>query len=210
MDSDLSSNIPLALTDDALLLQLHHGSREAFTLLYNTYQPKVARYLIPFVSPGVVAAEEVVQEVFIKLWMRRKELLHVTSLEAYLKRMARNQLLNIVKAQRIKQRHEALAGAVRGESTDEIENDYHFSEYYRLTREALELLPERRRFLFQLSTVEGYSLDEIAAKTNLSKAVVKKQLTLTNQFLRKHLREKGDFPLEAGLVLLCCLLTSLK
>ncbi len=196
--------------DDALLLQLHNGSREAFTRIYNYYQPRVLRYLTPFSYPDNVAAEEIVQEVFIRLWMRRRDLLHIKTLEPYLKKMARNHLLNIVKAQRIKERHESLAAEGRKGWVDEIENNYRFSEYYKLTREALDLLPERRRYLFQLSTVEGYSLDEIAAMTKLSKAVVKKQLTLTHQFLRRHLQERGGFPFQAGVVLLCSLLIELK
>ncbi len=210
MDSVLSLNTPVPETDEALLLQLHGGSKEAFTRIYNYYQPRVLHYLLPFTYPDDVQAEEIIQEVFIRLWMRRRDLSHVNVLEAYLKKMARNHLLNIVKAQRIKERHESLAAEDRKEWVDETENRYRFKEYYRLTREALELLPERRRRLFQLSTVEGYSLDEIAAMMNLSKAVVKKQLTLTNQFLRKHMQEKGGFPLQAGIVLLCCLLTDLK
>jgi RNA polymerase sigma-70 factor (ECF subfamily) len=196
--------------DDVLLLQLHNGSREAFTRIYNYYQPRVLRYITPFTSTDNVPAEEIIQEVFIRLWMRRRDLLHVKALEPYLKKMARNHLLNIVKARRIKERHESLAVEGRKEWVDETENNYRFKEYYQLTREALELLPERRRYLFQLSTVEGYSLDEIADMTKLSKAVVKKQLTLTHQFLRKHLQERGGFPLQAGVVLLCSLLMDLK
>jgi len=210
LDSDLFLHKPSALPDAELLLQLHHGSSEAFTLIYNTHQPRIQHYLLPFVTPGAIAVDEIVQEVFVRLWMRRKDLQHVVSLEAYLKKMARNHLLNIVKAQRIKERHEVQAAASRVGSIDDVENDYRFKEYYQLTRKALDLLPERRRYLFQLSTVEGYSLDEIAAKTNLSKTVIKKQLTLTNQFLRRYLQEKGGFRMDAGIILLCCLLTELK
>lgn len=209
LDSVHSSNGPSPEIDDALLLQLHDGSREAFTRLYNFYQPSLRRYLLPFTYPDQALADEIVQEVFIRLWMRRRDLSHVKALGPYLKKMARNQLLNNVKARRIKIRHESQAAAGAQTWTEDPENDYRFKEYYRLTREALDLLPERRRYLFQLSTVEGYSLDEIAARTNLSKAVVKKQLTLANQFLRNHLRTQGGFPYEAGLVLLCCLLNEL-
>lgn len=196
--------------DEELLRDLHNGSREAFTRIYTFYQPRMLRYLAPFIYPDEGLGEEIVQEVFVRLWMRRRDLQHVQALEPYLKKMARNQLLNVVKAARIKERHELQASEGRSAWVDEIEDNYRFKEYYALTREALDLLPERRRYLFQLSTVEGYSLDEIAVLTNLSKAVVKKQLTLTNQFLRKHLQERGGFPFEAGVVLLCCLLTDLK
>jgi RNA polymerase sigma-70 factor (ECF subfamily) len=95
--------------DDVLLLQLHNGSREAFTHIYNYYQPRVLRYITPFTYTDSVPAEEIIQEVFIRLWMRRRDLLHVKTLEPYLKKMAGNHLLNIVKARRIKERHESLA-----------------------------------------------------------------------------------------------------
>jgi len=194
-------------TDETLLIQLHQGSKAAFTQLYNLYQPGILRYLIPFTQPDSALAEEIVQEVFVRLWTRRAHLEHVRSLEPYLKKMARNHLLNMVRAQRIKQRHEAMSLNSQDEWAVTTEDDFRFKEYYRLTREALLLLPERRRYLFQLSTVEGYSLDEIVSMTNLSRAVVKKQLTLTNQFLRKYLQEKGGLPINAGFLLLCCLLS---
>ena len=210
MNSVFSSNTSLPETDEALLVQINHGSREAFTHVYTHYQPRVLRYLEPFTYPNNGLAEEIVQEVFVRLWTRRKDLLHIKALEPYLKKMARNHLLNMVKAERIKEKHESTAAAGREGWVNETENNYRFKEYYQLTRQALDLLPERRRYLFQLSTVEGYSLDEIAALTNLSKSVVKKQLTLTHQFLRRHLQERGGFPLQAGVVLLCCLLTHAK
>ena len=196
--------------DEDLLLQMNGGSRTAFTRIYNYYQPRLFRYLAPFTYQDTVLAEEVVQEVFIKLWMRRRDLLHVKALEPYLQKMAQNQYLDTVKLRRIKDRHELLSAQGRGEWVDETENHLCFKEYYQLTKEAIALLPERRRYLFQLSTVEGYSLDEIAVLTNLSKAVVKKQLTLTHQFLRKHLQEKGGFPIQASLWLLCSILVDLK
>jgi RNA polymerase sigma factor (sigma-70 family) len=211
LDNESYLDAPLSNEQDTQLLrQLYVGSRDAFTTLYNHYQPRLYLYLEPFTHNDKPWIEEIVQEVFIKVWIKRKELTHIKVFEYYLQRMAKNLLLDNVRLRQIKVKHETLSAEGQKDWTEETENEYHFKEYYKLTREALALLPERRRYLFQLSNIDGYSLDEISALTHLSKAVVKKQLALANRFLRSHLQQKGGFPIHAGMLLVAGLLSEIK
>jgi RNA polymerase sigma factor (sigma-70 family) len=211
LDTDAHLNAPSSHKDDTRLLrELHDGGREAFTTLYNRYQPRLYLYLEPFTHGDKPWIEEIAQEVFIKVWLKRKELTHVQVFEYYLQRMAKNLLVDKIKLRQIQVKHEALSAKGRPDWAEDTENQYRFKEYYRLTREALDLLPERRRRLFQLSSIEGYSLDEICALTHLSRAVVKKQLVLANQFLRNHLQQKGGLSIHAGILLIGSLLAEIK
>jgi len=68
-------------------------------------------------------------------------------------------------------------------------------EYHQLAQEAIRQLPERRRYLFTLHVLEGYSLDEIGQITGLSKEVIKKQLFKARHSLRQQLQKKAGFHL---------------
>ncbi len=115
----------------------------------------------------------------------------IDKIEYYLQRMARNQLMDFIKLQRIQQKHESRV-ATMPIAEKETEDFLQLKEYHQMAKEAISKLPERRRYLLHLSMVDGYSLDEIVAKTTLSKAVVKKQLFKANAFLRAYLKKNGD------------------
>jgi RNA polymerase sigma-70 factor (ECF subfamily) len=195
---------PGATTGDQELLRLlETGSEAAFRLLYDRYQPKLSRYLYPFVSDRPHLVAEIVQEVFVKLWVKRGQLGGIAKPEYYLQRLARNQLIDNIRLQKIKDRHEKAAAGASGAQED-VQDFLLLKEYHEIARQAIEQLPERRRYLLRLSMVDGYSQEEIANLTNLSRAVVKKQLFKANSFLREYMKTHG------GMLLLVCILDKLS
>lgn len=182
--------------DTDLLLALSQGSEGAFREIYDRYQPKLSRYLFPFVNDRPHLIDEIIQEVFIKVWTKREMLTGIDKIEYYLQRMARNQLMDLIRQQRIQQKHESKV-TVSPITEKETEDFLQLKEYHQMAREAIAQLPERRRYLLSLSMVDGYSLDEIVEKTRLSKAVVKKQLFKANAFLRQYLKKNGDIVILA-------------
>lgn len=165
----------------------------AFRQLYEKYQPRLSRYLTAFCEPDL--ADDIMQEVFVKFWLRREMLTGITVPELYLQRMARNRWLDIKKAENIRLKHETGFSRTAPLATEGITDNIQYGEFHQLANHALQQMPERRRQLLQLSIFHGYSLSEIASLTGLSKAVVKKQLYLANQFLRNYMREHGDISL---------------
>ena len=184
------------LPNEALLLQqLMLGSMDAFTALYDHYQPRLSLFITPFTHHSPHLANDIIQDVFVKLWTKRQDLAGIQVLEYYLQRMAKNRLLDDVRLRKTKLRHEGSFAATQTAWQSVTQDDLQLKEYHRLAQEAIRLLPERRRYLFTLSILEGYSLDEISVITGLSKEVVKKQLFKAKRFIREQLEKKGGISL---------------
>ncbi|RBL88943.1 RNA polymerase sigma factor [Chitinophaga flava] len=190
------------MNDDVSLLErLSTGDRHAFTELYQRYQPKLSRYLLPFTGHANDTADEIVQDVFVKLWLKRETLAGLQRLEYYLYRMARNRMVDIFRHEKSRRQHDARAMEAAGDIY-QLEDELKYREYHQLAREAIALMPERRRQIFELSTQRDLSWAEIADNMNLSVAVVKKQLHLASRSVKEYIARHGDIIL---FLLLCFL-----
>ncbi|WEK34357.1 MAG: sigma-70 family RNA polymerase sigma factor [Candidatus Pseudobacter hemicellulosilyticus] len=180
-----------AREDNALLERLAAGDIAAFKALFRRYQPVLQRYLHPFKS--VEDPEEIIQDIFLKLWIKRESLRAVRSFEQYLFRMARNRVLDLHKSHKARSRREtaqAANPAITG-AAQELE----YKEFYRYALQAIARLPERQRQIYELNVFQDLSLDEIAAQLGLSKSVVIKQLYLANRTVRSEMGRYGNFML---------------
>lgn len=164
---------------------------DAFTALYDHYQPRLHLFIAPFTRHSPALANDILQEVFIRLWTKREDLAGIQVLEYYLQRMAKNRLLDEVRLRNIQLRHEGAFAALQSDRPSATEDVLQLKEYHRLAQEAIRRLPERRRYLFGLSMLEGYSPEEISGMTGLSKEVVKKQLFKARRFIREQLEKGG-------------------
>jgi len=176
------------------------GSMDAFTALYNHYQPRLSLFIAPFTHHSPHLANDIIQDVFVKLWTKRDNLAGIQILEYYLQRMAKNRLLDDIRLRKTKLRHEGSFAGTQTSRQSVTEDQLQLKEYHRLAQEAIRLLPERRRFIFTLSVLEGYSLDEINGMTGLSKEVVKKQLFKAKRFIRERLEKKGGISFRVMLL----------
>lgn len=177
-----------------LLLQVSHGDREAFRILYTACYPHVQRYISLF-EPSGNALDELTQDVFVRIWEKRALLAQVESFKGYLFLVARNVVFNFIRALRVRQKVRELDEALTAGS-DELENDLLFKQYYRIALEAMEKLPPGRRKILRMSIDDGLSLDEIAAQLDISRSGVKKQLYAATAFVRQYLQEHGEISLS--------------
>ncbi|MFB6454639.1 RNA polymerase sigma factor [Chitinophaga sp. Hz27] len=183
-----------------LLRQLAEGDRSAYTSLYYHYQPKLYRYLLPFTA-DIHLIEEITQDIFVKVWLKRETFVGMERFEYYLYRMGRNRLLDIFR----QQQKQLLPGEIP-ESAIHPELEQQYREYNNLVQEAIRKMPERRRVIFELSTQRDMSWAEIAENQNVSVAVVKKQLHLASSFIRSYIRQYGD--INITLIILLCIIFS--
>jgi RNA polymerase sigma-70 factor (family 1) len=190
------------MNDEVLLLQrLATGDRDAYTTLYKYYQPKLHRYLQPFTGDSMDIADEITQDIFVKIWLKKETFAGVQTFEYYLYRMARNRLIDIFRNE--KRRKQQDAGFPPDIPDYHLEDELKYREYHQLAQQAIALLPERRRLIFELSTQQDLSWAEIAVKMDLSVAVIKKQLHLASKSIKDYMRKHG------GLIfsLLLCIVT---
>lgn len=170
--------------DDELLQQLTTGSMAAFQLLYKRYQPLLHRYLQPFSI--VEEPDEVIQDIFLKLWWKRESLTAVRSVPQYLFRMARNRLLDLHRSNRARQQREtATSAGLEAAENSALES----KEFYEYALRAIARLPERQRLIYEMNIFQDLSLDEIASTMGLSKSVVIKQLYLANKSVRGEVKK---------------------
>jgi len=192
---------PFPYDEEALIRALAAGDRTAYTHLYSGYLQGLQKYVFLFTGNKEVA-EEIVQDVFLKIWEKRSRLGELQSFKAYLFRAAKNQLLNHIRREQVRTKAFSYLRLLSEGSPNGHDTLHQFD--YRTTtgllRKAIEGLPKRRKQVFLLSTEEGLTLDEIALRMAISRNVVKKQLYGAYDSIRTYLIEHGE--LSAWLILL--------
>jgi RNA polymerase sigma-70 factor (family 1) len=177
-------------TEKALLRQVAHGDRAAFQVLYTSYFAHVQTYIFLF-EPSGNCLDELTQDVFVRIWEKRKKLEKVETFKGYLFLITRNVVFNYLRSLKVQQRVKDLSGA-EDSGSEESENRLLLKQYYRIVEEAMAKLSPGRRKVLKMSIDEGLSLDEIAARLKISKAGVKKQLYAATAFVRQYLHDHGE------------------
>ncbi|WP_343303915.1 RNA polymerase sigma-70 factor [Chitinophaga niabensis] len=167
-------------------MRVAEGNENAFAVLFNNYYNQLGDFIIRIAESEDIA-QEIVQDVFLKIWINRQALAQVDSFKAYLFTVARNHAFNCLKqTARLRNRQKAY-------EYYELQTTSHYEEpasadVLQLVEKAVELLPPRQRSVFLLSRKEGISHELIARKLNISHETVKKHMVLALRFLRDHLR----------------------
>ena len=143
------------------------------------------RYLI---DPDV--SEEVVQDMFFKMWERRDSLFINTSLPAYLFKSVTNHALNHIKYQSHARKYQEFIGFRTDDHRSVSAHDalVHADLEKQLMR-LVKSLPERRRMIFEMSRLEGLRYNDIAEKLGISLKTVEIQMSKALEFMREKLRD---------------------
>lgn len=179
-----------SLKDESVLLkQMAEGNKSAFNILYNYFQPKLYLYILPFIKKSEIGADEILQDIFVKMWMKRESFAGIISLEYYLYRMARNRLIDIKRSHRVVELQKVNYQQNTSMVDNQTEKELQFREFRKIVVKAIGNLTERRRKIFELSVDKDLSLTDIAVEMKISKDVVKKQLYQASRFVREYLQK---------------------
>lgn len=152
-----------------------------FRHLFIDYYPSLLSFAKKYVEDEI-AAEDLVQDVFVKVWETREKLKEVDDFSAYIYQMVRFKCFNHL-------RNEKVRGNATRQFTEELDSAevdaYIREETFRLIVKAVEDLPPACRNIFTL-TLDGYKAKDIAEQLNIAVETVKKQ----KQIARKMLKEK--------------------
>ena len=168
----------------------------SFNCLFDSYKNRVYGYVLA-IAHSPYAAEEITQEIFIKLWLCRDLLHEVENLEGYIFAIARNRTLNYLRKatydMRLLRELQELAGPEQMRSqNNNVEERALLTETDRLLRDALSELSPQRRLVFQLSRDGGLNHEEIAAQLHLSRNTVKNHMVEALRFIRSYLGRHGS------------------
>lgn len=173
-------------SENLLIERLRLGDEEAFEAIYNQY----AESLLIFAESKLYSLEEsrdVIQELFLSIWLRRAELRIQSSLKSYLYAMAKNRVIDQIRRNMLK---EGYAENMRQISPafQSLEDELYARELSSNLDLELSRLPDTTREVFRLSRKEGKSNKEIAEQLNLSEQTVKNNISKALKHLRNTLR----------------------
>ncbi|GAC1376939.1 MAG: RNA polymerase sigma-70 factor [Hymenobacter sp.] len=169
----------------ALLRAVAGGDRLAFKQLYTAHLGGLCRYACLFIA-SPEEAEEIVQEVFVRIWERRDGLPQLLSFKAYAQQVAKNLVADYWRQQK---RQATAQRWLRTYPAEPEPSDAAliYQQSYQLAQTAIDRLPQKRKQIFLLRTQEELTLDEIAQQLSISKSVVKKQLYAATDFVKGYL-----------------------
>jgi RNA polymerase sigma-70 factor, ECF subfamily len=168
------------------------GDYIAFRDLFTRYYRSLCNYSMRVVATREVA-EEVVSDVFVKLWKNREQIEVHTSFEAYMYRAVRNQSLDYLKLKmhRVHERESLesiqwnLAYADHYTPVEEVV----FNEFYDRVETYINDLPRQCQLIFRMSREEGLRYREIADQLNISIKTVETQMGRALKTLRERVPE---------------------
>lgn len=198
--------------DNDLFVRIQRNDKEAFDLLFSKYYTPLCRFALKL-NGSEAAAEEAVQEVFIYLWEQRHHLAVSKSVTSYLFQCIKNKVYEHFRKVQTRTKYEEEYVSMdpdHEEISDAQLDDYELSC---LIWNAVDLLPEKCREIFQLSRDEGLTYNEIAEHLKVSPKTVENQMGIAFKKLREMLQPvikpgiKSSQLLE--LMLLCLFLSCL-
>lgn len=166
-----------------LLDAISRDDTKAFDALFTLFYPKIERFLAGFLD-AKQEAEDLAQDVFVKVWQNRFHLHTVENVNAYLYRIAKNTLFDhIEKAQKTSTIPTAHFAEIP--TTETLEELLFADELNSLINLAIEKMPLQRKHIFKLSRREGLSNEEIANQLGISKRTVETHISAALADIRK-------------------------
>jgi RNA polymerase sigma-70 factor (ECF subfamily) len=171
------------LTDHELLAGLIDSREDAFTMFFERYNRTIYQFIYKYVHSSALA-EDLTQEVFIKIWNSKSQLSQVQSLKGYLLITARNHTLNSLKS--ALRSEVAIGEVVRNFVTQRATTDEHLlnKDYTDFLKRELDKLPERTREIFRQCREEGRNYEEVAYALGISKNAIKNHMVASMKALR--------------------------
>lgn len=174
-----------SMDEKELIITLKQGSKESFTTLYKHYWRQVYNFSRLYLTTRD-AAEEVVQEVFVKLWESREFIREDENFKGFLFIITRNLIFNQSR-KHLNEDFYKLSVLSAIEETYTIEEEIDAKNLREYIDQLIAELPPQRQLIFNLSRKEYKSYKEIAVQLNLSEKTVEHQISEAIKFLRKNI-----------------------
>ncbi|RVT78641.1 RNA polymerase sigma-70 factor [Flavobacterium sufflavum] len=183
-----------AINNKLLVTALMVGNEKAFSELFNTYCNDVYAYSLSMLKNQALA-EEIVQDVFLNIWLHRDRLNADLSFKSYVFTITRNLTFNLISKVANSHKLKEEVFYVSQKSYSPIEDIIDEADYDVIKQKAIEQLPPKRRAIFEMSRNEEMSYEEISKELNISVSTVKGQMSKALADIRNFLETHGDVTL---------------
>ena len=187
-----------AYNEQEVLTRVATGDQRAFTSVVEQYSARIYAHVLTYIK-NAARAEEITQDIFVKVWELRAELPAIANFAGYLYIMTRNRAISAFRERIFNPEPEK----------DELETDglnpagmLEFRQFSDTIMRGIDRLPPRRKQVFTLSRFEGLAYEEIARRLDISKSSVNQHIVEALLFLRTFLRNETLLP--CLLFIACC------
>ena len=195
MKSAIKSNIEL-------IKLLRKGDMVAFDAIYNKYCHKLHEFVFMYLKQEE-DAEEIVQEVFLKIWQSRDKIDIYTSFESFLFTIAYNATMSLLRKRVSETKsRDYLKSLQQTDTTEKVIDEIQFKELNQKVQALLNLLTPRQKEIYLLSREEGLTHEEIARKLTISESTVNNHMVRVLKFLKSHI----DSSLAINILIICLFL----
>lgn len=176
--------------DEKLLFSLvATGDEKAFEALFHLFLSRLHPFIIKY-TKSEQAAQEIIQETFIRVWLNRDKLGEIENPGGWLFKVASNECYTYLR-KRVLINKFSNPLTVEPDPANATHEQLDVKELNRLVGEAVDQLPAQRKKIYQMSRDEGKSIPEIAAALQLSSSTVKNALVISLKFIREYLAKSG-------------------
>jgi len=181
-----SRTLHAASTDEELLAALRVNDRGAYAEIFRRYSARLFSLAYRKLKSREIA-EDLVQEMFEKLWYKRADT-YAQQLEQYLFSAIKYRILNHIRACAVRDGYAAYCRLCQTEAVAVTEETIAFDEVRAALLTGMQKLPEKSREIFRLSRLEQFTVPEIALQVNLSAKTVESHLTRSLKVMRLHMK----------------------
>lgn len=194
-----SDNMPTPI-EKTYLEKLRKGEVAGFKWIYDRYHEKVYGYCLKLTGKQQVA-EEITQDVFVRLWEKRQLIDPAYALDGLLLKFTKDFAWNYFKRLNRQRRQTSEYHTIQPTAApSQAESDLILEDYLEIAEEAISQLPEKRQKVFNLRYRKGLDNREIAACLDISETTVRVHLYKATHFLRNYFKSHPEIPI---LVLSC-------
>jgi RNA polymerase sigma-70 factor (ECF subfamily) len=176
-------------SDSEIIGRIRNGDKQEFEKLFRSSYVSLVRYAKSILRDHDTA-EEIVQELFFRLWQDRQQLNIKSSLNGYLFRSVHNRALHYIEHQQVVNRHAGEVAAGTEISSEPVTEAIYYKELQAKIARVLERLPGRCRMIFRMSRFEGLKYNEIAEKLAVNVKTVEADMGKALREFRKALAEQ--------------------
>lgn len=168
------------------ILRIKLGDASSYERLFMRYYPRFRIFVLRFIQDESTA-DDILQNIFLKIWINRHTLQEDQSMTAYIFVLARNEVFQWL---RFKRTHpitpfDMASEQIASISLPGVDSEYDYSELEERLKKAIEELPPKRQEIFRMNRYEFKSAKEIALIKGLSTRTVEKQIELSLRFIRR-------------------------
>ena len=178
-------------SEKEVINQLKAGDEHAFQLVFEQYKDAVYGYSY-MLTKSKVLAEDMVQEVFMKVWKNRCQLDNECSFKSFIYTVTRHQVYNLLRKAAYDEKLKSRIFYQQNHSHQHTEDQVRYAELEHLKNKAISSLPPQRQLIFRMSRMQGLSHYEIAHQLGLSKNTIKDQIVKATKAIKEYLRLHDD------------------